>query len=171
MKPVLFIFGGLPGTGKSTLAFAIAEHYGAAYIRIDTIEQSIRNTGFLVEGPVGYQIGYALALDNLRLGQNVVADSVNPLKDTREAWKDVARNANKCFVEIEIVCSDTSEHRSRVESRSVNIAGLRLPTWQEVTDRHYQEWPSEHIVLDTAGRNPQNSVHELICMIDAAIRT
>jgi predicted kinase len=168
LKPTLFIFGGLPGTGKSTLASAIAEYYGAAYIRIDTIEQTIRNSGFSFDGPVGYQIGYALALDNLLLGQSVVADSVNPLKITREAWKDVGRKGKARFLEIEIVCSDTNEHRYRVESRSTNIDGLRLPTWQQVLDRHYQAWLSGHLVLDTAGRNFESSISELIRMIDSA---
>ena len=32
------------------------------------------------------RIGYAVAEDNLRLGRTVVADSVNPVKLTRDAW-------------------------------------------------------------------------------------
>ncbi len=42
-KPVLFIFSGLPGSGKSTLARAVARHFAAAYVRIDTIEQALRD--------------------------------------------------------------------------------------------------------------------------------
>jgi predicted kinase len=36
-----------------------------------------------LEGPEGYVVGYQMAPDNLRLGLDVVADSVNPLQVTR----------------------------------------------------------------------------------------
>src|SRR5215475_11042164 len=34
---VLIVFGGLPGTGKTTIAKAIAKRYAAVYLRVDTI--------------------------------------------------------------------------------------------------------------------------------------
>jgi predicted kinase len=39
---VLYIFSGLPGSGKTTLAKNISKIIGAVYIRIDTIEQRQR---------------------------------------------------------------------------------------------------------------------------------
>ncbi|MDR3159093.1 MAG: AAA family ATPase [Zoogloeaceae bacterium] len=39
----LHIFPGLPGVGKTTLARHLAEVSGAAYVRIDTIEQALRD--------------------------------------------------------------------------------------------------------------------------------
>ena len=41
-RPTLYIFSGLPGTGKSTLAKRVAQHFDALYLRIDTIEQALR---------------------------------------------------------------------------------------------------------------------------------
>ena len=38
---MLYIFGGLPGTGKTTLARYLAHHQRAVYLRIDTIEQAL----------------------------------------------------------------------------------------------------------------------------------
>jgi predicted kinase len=163
---MLYIFGGLPGTGKSTLSIAFARHCNAFYIRIDTIEQAVRNAGITVNGPIGYSVGYGLALDNLRLGNSVVADSVNPLGITREAWIDVARQAQVPYVEIEIICSDMDEHRRRIESREVDVAGLKLPDWKGVMDREYEVWSAEHIVLDTAGRTVAESISNLLGLFD-----
>ena len=39
----LYLFASLPGSGKSTLAQRLAQHVGAAYVRIDTIEQALRD--------------------------------------------------------------------------------------------------------------------------------
>ncbi len=43
MKPTLFILSGLPAAGKSTLSKLISQEYGAVYLRIDTIEQGLRD--------------------------------------------------------------------------------------------------------------------------------
>jgi len=37
----LVVFGGLPGTGKTTLARALTQDWPATYLRIDEIEQAL----------------------------------------------------------------------------------------------------------------------------------
>jgi predicted kinase len=44
---VLIAFGGLPGTGKTTLARTVASRYASVYLRIDTIEQAIQDSDVL----------------------------------------------------------------------------------------------------------------------------
>ncbi len=168
---MLIVFGGLPGTGKTTIARALAEARHATYLRIDTIEQALRSSGRLIGdvGPAGYMAAYALAEANLWLGRSVVADSVNPLAITREAWRKVAADAASPIFEVETVCSDAGEHRRRVETRSIDVAGLIPPTWQEVLDRDYEPWDGPHLVLDTAHRTPAETLAELCAWLDGAM--
>jgi predicted kinase len=159
---VLIIVGGLPATGKTTIARTLAAEIGAVHLRIDTIEQAIVRSGHGQQplGPVGYDVGYALAADYLRQGLSVVAESVNPLQVTRAAWRASAPDG--CPVtEVEIRCSDAAEHRHRAGSRTVDIPDLRLPTWQDIVDREYEPWTGAHVVLDTAGRSVPDCVAEL----------
>jgi predicted kinase len=158
------VFGGLPGTGKTTLAKAVAEEHSATYLRIDTIEQALRSSGVLVGddvGPAGYLIAYKVAESNLLIGRTVVADSVNPLAVTRDAWRQVAAITSSEIVEIEVVCSDITEHRRRVETRSVDVPGLALPGWQDVVERDYEPWNRSRIILDTAACTVAEALEEL----------
>ena len=154
---MLYIFGGLPATGKTMLSLRLAREVKAVHLRIDTIEQALCNSGSVLNGPEGYIIAYDIAADNLRLGWSVVADSVNPLHITRDAWREVADRCGVSFVEIEIICSDLAEHRHRVASRSTDVPGLELPTWEDVVNREYETWDRSHIVIDTAGQTIEES--------------
>jgi predicted kinase len=158
---VLFILSGLPGTGKTTIARALAQRTSAVHVRIDTIEQALRNTGLSV-GVEGYAVAYAIAEDQLRAGHLVVADSVNPWPITRAAWRDVAARAGTRAVEVEIICADEAEHRSRVESRAPDIAGHRQPTWAEVVAHDYRPWTTPRIVVDTARLDAAKSTQAIV---------
>ena len=128
---MLVVIGGLPATGKTTLARLLAQETGAVHVRVDTIEQALVRSGLARHsvGPAGYVVGYALAEEHLRQGPGVIAESVNPLAVTRDAWRDTAARAGIPWAEVEVICSDPAEHRRRVTSRSVDIPDLPLPDW------------------------------------------
>lgn len=149
---MLIVFSGLPGTGKTTIANALARQTGAVYLRIDVIEQALRGAGVLAGdvGASGYGVANALALSNLRLGHRVIADCVNPVKESRAAWKAVATAAGVEWLDIQVICSDLQEHQRRVESRSGDIAGLAPPTWQSVLAHEYERWDELPLTVDTA---------------------
>lgn len=157
---MLVILSGLPGVGKTTIARELAGAMGATYVRVDSIEQSLRNAGWKVEGE-GYDVARAVAEDNLRVGLSVVADCVNPWPVTRNEWQAVASRVGVRAMHVEIVCSDVDEHRRRVESRVADITGHRLPTWSDVLQRDYRPWDGERLVIDTAWADVRQSVRTI----------
>ena len=159
---MLFIFGGLPGTGKTTLAKFLSREISAAYIRIDTIEQSLRISGFTNIYDEAYKAAFALARENLSNGVTVVADSTNPVSESRQGWTEAACSSGVKYLEIEVICSDSMEHRARIENRNTDIAGLKLPDWQSVINREYMPWSSADIQIDTAGQTPIQSKQGLL---------
>ncbi|MFB5192908.1 AAA family ATPase [Alicyclobacillus fastidiosus] len=168
---MLYIFSGLPGSGKSTLSSALSQEVRATYLRVDVIEQAMRDAGVWVDGPAGYIVCYEVASQNLRLGLDVVADTVNPIRETRLAWRHVAQSLGIPFAEVEVVCSDESEHRHRITSRVADIPGLALPTWEDVKTRQYDVWDTDHIVIDTAHKSVAESLITLREQLEQARTT
>ncbi len=161
-KPILCIFSGLPATGKTILSERLSILVNAVYLRIDTVEQALRDLcSFNVQGE-GYRLSYRIAADNLRLGLSVVADSCNPIELTRREWQSVADASGARYVNIEVVCSDSVEHLERTETRKSTVDGLRLPTWDEVESREYDQWGSDRIIVDTARKTEEESFDEMV---------
>lgn len=169
MRPVLVVIGGLPGSGKSTVATALARATSSTYVRVDRIEQAVVDWTSLTHpvGPVGYAVAHALADEQLRLGLDVVVECVNPVTVTRDAWPATADAAGAGVVEVEVVCSDPVEHRRRVEERPTDVAGLVKPTWAEVRAREYQPWDRPRVLVDTASTSVAAAVRQISAAVDA----
>jgi len=165
MSGDLLILAGLPGSGKSTIAVRLARKLGACWLRIDTIEQALRDLcSVAVEGE-GYELAYRLAADNLRVGNTVIADSCNPIQLTRDLWRQVGDDHASTWFDVEIVCSDPIEHRRRVENREVAVDNLVLPDWDQVVNREYHPWDRERLVIDTADRQADDCVAEVLRLL------
>ncbi|MEM7098710.1 MAG: AAA family ATPase [Pseudomonadota bacterium] len=162
---MLIIMGGLPGTGKSSLAKGLAASLRATHIRIDTIEQALRDFGIAPVTSEGYEMGYRLAADNLQIGQTVIADCVNPIEITRTAWLEVGRRCDVRTIQIETICSDREEHKARIQSRESDIAGLVLPTWEMVLAREYEAWTDADLIIDTTAETPQRSLQKTLALL------
>lgn len=162
---MLLVFGGLPATGKTTVSRELATRLKATYLRIDTIEQALRQAGLAV-GTTGYAIANAIAAENLKLSRTVVADCVNPVLASRAGWRKTAAENSIHIVEIELICRDLAIHRRRAEDRVADISGHELPNWEEIVNHHYEPWDREHLVLDTA----DGSVDHLLERVEKYVR-
>lgn len=93
MWSVLVVVGGLPATGKSSVAGALAKEMKAPYLRVDRIEQAMVMWSPLAHpvGPVGYAVAQQLAAEQLTLGLDVIVECVNPIALTRDGWRKQAK--------------------------------------------------------------------------------
>ena len=66
---MLIALSGLPGVGKTTIARELARSLRAVHVRVDSIEQALRDAGLSVETE-GYRVAYVVAEDNLRRPDN-----------------------------------------------------------------------------------------------------
>jgi predicted kinase len=148
---MLIEFGGLPGTGKSTLAGKVADATGAVLLRVDTIEAAMRRNGLTPDqtGVAAYSVAHDIAAAHLARGMTVVADAVNPVDAARAGWRELAAECGSAHVVIETCCADPAEHQRRVETRGSDIAGWTYPSWTEVARWGYAPRSDDRLVVDT----------------------
>jgi predicted kinase len=156
----LIVLAGPPASGKSSIARELAARTGALWLRIDTMDQAIWASG---TAPADlrdwtYRAAQGIAVDNLALGRDVIADCVNDLRIARDGWDEAGRRAGAEIIWLEVVCSDLAEHRRRVETRTGDIPGLKLPDWAAVTAQAHEPWDRPRRTIDTAGRSLEESV-------------
>ena len=165
---ILIEFGGLPGTGKSTLARHLALRTRAVLLRVDEIEAALRRNSLTPEqtGLASYSVAHDLAASHLRRGLTVIADAVSPVEAARAGWRELARDCGARHKVIETQLPDTAEHRRRVEERAAAHApdtpGWSPPTWPDVERRaaEYRPRTDERLVVDTTG--PLAASHRLV---------
>ena len=169
---ILFVFSGLPGVGKTTLAKALAPRLQAVHLRIDSLEAALKTSVLAISRAedAGYVAAAAVARDNLLLGNNVIADAVNPIEITRNIWLEAAIGARAKALNIEVICSDEAEHKKRVETRSNDISAMTLPSWEDVQRRRYEPWKKHRLVIDSFDKSIEEGVDEIIEAFSQLVR-
>jgi len=165
-------FTGLPGTGKSTLAEALAIETGVPAFAGDWLLGALRPHGVLT----GLSRPTFLAMYNdlletlikrqLMLRQSAIVDGL--VDDVvAERWQKTAAEYDARLDVIECVCTDEVEHRRRLEGRTRGIPGWHEVGWDHV-ERMRAEFPpvtQEHLTVDA-----MDPVEENLRLVRAYIR-
>jgi len=162
----LVLVSGSTGSGKSTIANAIACELKCAVGSFDWLMSALRSMPEVwrsVELPVEHQreVGWRLlsrlAEQELRQGRSLVFDLV-AREVPRRDWFALAGRYRAQFRVVECVCSDADLQRQRVAQRSRDIPG-----WYELTSsdiersrRNYVPLDEPKLVIDAVRPLPQN---------------
>lgn len=156
----LIIISGLPGSGKSTIAKALAVKLTLPILSVDPIESAVVKSGVkrsFKTGLAAYLVAEALAAEQLKLGLSVIIDSVSPVREAREMWRSLSNRYNAKLIIIECVLN-SDLHKKRIGSRVRNIHGIPEVTWEDVENRRkeYLTWEDKRLILDTANNREDN---------------
>jgi predicted kinase len=154
MTAKLIVLSGLPGTGKTEVAEALAALLRAPVFAKDWVEASLLESGVVAReqlGLIGYTLLTTLARRQLALGQSAVLDSVASTTSIRAMWLELAREYEAAWFVIECVCSDERVHRERLSHRHRGIPGWPELEWSEVerVRSYFAPWSEERLVLDS----------------------
>lgn len=153
----LVVVGGLPGTGKSTLAAGIAEDRGWLLLRSDEIRKDLAKLGHQQRGGQGLyrpwmtMATYAEMLDRgrqvLRRGESVVLDASWADADHRDQARGVARQTHSQLIELR--CTAPAElARQRLVSRTGDASDAGPEVHRRMAGR-FDDWPSATPVATT----------------------
>jgi predicted kinase len=155
--PLLIVFAGMPGTGKTSLARAVARKTAATYLSKETIKATAialsekLNLGRQEElaGQLSYELLVNLARDNLTLERPVVLDSPAAYGLFRDRVRQLARAVRAETKWIECVCTDEDLLRRRLEGREGSGRSNAWAAYQRDRPR-FEQLTDRHLLVDTA---------------------
>ncbi len=165
---ILVSLSGLPGVGKTTVSKSLSVKSKAVHLRVDSVEAALKRSVLKIHPAedAGYLAIASVAKDNLLLGFDVIADTVNPIEITRKLWATTAATASAQLLNVEVVCSDTDIHRQRVETRKSDIEGLAVPSWKAVSQREFEQWSTDRLVVDTSVSSIEECAATIACEME-----
>ncbi len=149
---MLIVISGLPATGKTTLAAALARRIEATHLSVDTVEDALLGAGLeqgWTTGVAAYEAVRVAAEQNLELGATVVVDAVNDSDAARQTWRDAAKTTGAAVFFVLLRPPPPADHQARLRARARTLRLVHEPTWEDVVERAqtYEEWAGDPIEL------------------------
>lgn len=162
----LIVIGGLPGTGKTTIAEFLAGRFSIPLFSRDLIEAAVvvseldfptKHDEIPNLSGVGFSVMSMLAEQQLMHGQSAILDSTARSQQIRDEWFAISRRYGATHLAIHCVCSDPKVHRQRIAGRKRGIPGWYELTWAQVVDAasRFDDWTSDCLICDCC--NPLES--------------
>jgi predicted kinase len=153
---MFLVVSGLPGTGKSAVADAVAGRLRAVHLSIDPVEDAMLGAGLergWATGVAAYEAVRAMAEINLSLGMSVVVDAVNDSEAARSTWRNASAAVGRPVTFALLTVPSLAEHRRRLEGRERGLVNIPEPTWERVQARAdaYEPWLGPCSVIDASG--------------------
>ncbi len=149
---MLVMICGLPGTGKTTLAKAVAEKIDAVSINSDSIRMSMLEEREYTEEEkkMIYQAMFEEAGKNLKEGKNVVLDATFYKKELRESVEEVAKEAGTGFFIVECVThEDLLKERIFKRKKEETESEADFEVYKKVKTQ-FEPIEEEHLAVDTS---------------------
>lgn len=172
-RPTAILLAGVPGTGKSTLAEALAVRLRAPVFSMDWQLGALVPFGVLRPDntePMADLMLTASVARQLQLGLNVIIDETSHLRGTRRRLRDLAEGLGGRFVGVECVCSDETLQRERLASRDRGIPHWPATvSWKHVQRMRelWEPWEEPHLVVDSAIDPPDVGLRRVLDVVSA----
>lgn len=162
-RPLVIAVGGLAGTGKTTLATAIAESLGAELLRTDLLRLEIFGAGPHqakanggIYSPAARGRVYAKLIERARAlhrqGISAVLDGTFATLDQLQQARAIAKEPRSGFLAIECVCRPELAHeRIRRRLAAGGDASEARPEIHDIQRLRWEAWPAEvpQVRIDT----------------------
>lgn len=167
--PLVLITSGLTGTGKSTVAKALAEQLALTLLRSDVLRKELAGLSESKQQHEQYGEGiysksftqktyealYQRAEQSLLRGQSVLLDASFIRRADRERAQNLAKRLGAAFYLLECVCPEpvVQERLARREEEGRDVSDGRWEIFQrqkEVAEPITEVDPSCHLLVDTA---------------------
>ena len=120
---------GVPGSGKSTVARALAPLVEGIVLDKDVIKSALLRSGATeaLAGPAAYEVYFSLAERLAAQTRTLILDSPVFWPRVEERWLQLASDAGSRALLIECVCGDERELRRRLATRDGLESNPREP--------------------------------------------